>query len=323
MYFPYFPSNQYELLALKELVNKGLLSKSVIPIIELVRHTSTFDSTIRAFAESQNRIAVILDSMAEDFAISIDFLDDFIMRISNIANIEPALHMSDNTASILQMLEKNGIDRSSVIVHFNNRDYLESYNSQFASIFPKYTLFPDESMFRRIEVQNKVLFMVGFNKQIGYANKLDDEFFTEDHLFYKEEGYSGFGDFSIIGYEYLRGSRFAQSPDSIHIVYFDDAKRLRMRHFGSDSDSQRLRPPRNRTHNRHDIADAASRFIEAAAKLKTWFNNGQQQQLTTALATLLDNADSGYYPGQPTIYKLSIMHHLELIGKYLDGGMSK
>jgi hypothetical protein len=138
--------------------------------------------------------------------------------------------------------------------------------------------------------------------------KQEDEFFSEDHLCFHEESYVGFGDYSIIGNEYVEGG-FAPYAVAIHIVYFDADDNLRIRHFTPDSNE--------------DISDVAGKYYEAVIKLARWYSDGQHRQLTAALNILLAHADKGYYPGLPTIKKLSIMHHLELMGRYLNGGMNK
>ena len=46
MYFPYLRGRQYELLALRELAQDGLLGSHVIPVIEPLKITSTFDNAI-------------------------------------------------------------------------------------------------------------------------------------------------------------------------------------------------------------------------------------------------------------------------------------
>lgn len=51
MYYPYLRGRQFELLALRELVNENLLSEKIVPIIEPVKLTSTFFKTIKAFIE--------------------------------------------------------------------------------------------------------------------------------------------------------------------------------------------------------------------------------------------------------------------------------
>lgn len=41
MYFPYLRGRQFELIALRDLVDKGVLSDKIIPIIEPVKLSST------------------------------------------------------------------------------------------------------------------------------------------------------------------------------------------------------------------------------------------------------------------------------------------
>lgn len=307
MYFPYFRGRQYELLALKELVNGNLLSNSVIPIVEPVKLMSTFDSTIGAFSRAGKKLALIFNPEVGEFADNLDFVDVYFNRIGNTQSVEPALIINQTTWPVISSLDQKNISRSDIIVFLNRRDFLEIYKTQLASTPPKYTLFPDEREFRRTVKQGKVMFRDSFIKQSKNANYPEDEFFTEDHLYYKDEGYVGFGDYSIIGSEYTEGG-FAPYAVAIHIVYFDSEYNLRIRHFLSDSNE--------------DTSDVAGKFSEAVTKLAKWYICGHHSQLTTGLQTLLDYANTGYYPGLPTIKKLSIMHHLELMGKYLDGGFT-
>ena len=51
MYFPILRGRQFELLALRELLNKGVLSNQVIPIIEPVKVSTTFVKTIETFTK--------------------------------------------------------------------------------------------------------------------------------------------------------------------------------------------------------------------------------------------------------------------------------
>lgn len=46
MYFPYLRGRQFELLAVRELVNNELIGKHVFPIIESVHLTSTLVKTL-------------------------------------------------------------------------------------------------------------------------------------------------------------------------------------------------------------------------------------------------------------------------------------
>ena len=46
MYFPILRGRQFELLALRECVNKSLLSNKIIPIVEPVKVSSTYTKTV-------------------------------------------------------------------------------------------------------------------------------------------------------------------------------------------------------------------------------------------------------------------------------------
>ena len=61
MYFPYLRGRQYELLALKELAQKNLINGHVIPVVEPIKKSTTFDNTIRAFQQANLPIAVIFN----------------------------------------------------------------------------------------------------------------------------------------------------------------------------------------------------------------------------------------------------------------------
>ena len=318
MYFPYFRGRQYELLALKELAKSDLLGKSVIPVVEPVklvrkdekfvipyRMIPTFDIMVKAFIESKQPIAFIYNPTVGDLATMPESISSLYAYLS-VNEIIPAAIINDNTSKCMTDLGANKVSKSAILTVFDKRDSLAVYTKEFDSVSPRYTLFPDERQIKRAVKQNKVLFEDKFNKQQKNADYSDDEFFTEDHLYYTDEGYIGFGDYSVIGKDYNEGG-WAPYAVAIHIVYFADDNTLRIRHFISDSND--------------DTSDVAGKFSEAVSKLADWYNAGQQRQLTSALATLIEYSVTGYYPGLPTIKKLSIMHHLELMGKYLDGGL--
>ena len=46
MYFPYLRGRQFELIAIREMIEKNLINDKVIPIIEPVKASSTFLKTI-------------------------------------------------------------------------------------------------------------------------------------------------------------------------------------------------------------------------------------------------------------------------------------
>ena len=59
MYFPILRGRQFELLALRECVNQGLLSNKIIPIVEPVKVSSTYTKTVDSFIRAGKSIAII------------------------------------------------------------------------------------------------------------------------------------------------------------------------------------------------------------------------------------------------------------------------
>ena len=59
MYFPILRGRQFELLALRECVSKGILSNQIIPILEPVKVSSTYTTTVDSFIKAGRSIAVI------------------------------------------------------------------------------------------------------------------------------------------------------------------------------------------------------------------------------------------------------------------------
>lgn len=185
----------------------------------------------------------------------------------------------------------------------DNRDAIPVYTEFFSDRDVKYNLIPDESGFRRKIRRNRVLLADKFNKQNRNNDyiRVDDEPFSEDHLFYSEDGYVGFSDYSVVGKDYSE-TGFAPYAVAIHIVYFDEDKSLRIKHFVSDSND--------------DISDQAGKFQEALTKLIVW--NKEKRLNTVAMREFEGLYEREAYPGLGTVKKLTIMHHLELIGQYLD-----
>nr|WP_240472939.1 sce7725 family protein [Paenibacillus sanguinis] len=88
----------------------------------------------------------------------------------------------------------------------------------------------------------------------------------------------------------------------MHVVYFAEDQSLRVRHFVSDTND--------------DITDPAGKFAEALEKLVRW--NQVQQLDTYGIRCFEKMYQDRTYPGLGTVKKLSIMHHLELMSRYLD-----
>lgn len=304
MYTPYLRARQFELIALRELLENHKLSREIIPLVEPVRLTPTLVLTIEAFIQAEHPIAVICNPAVGSFTVknTKDKLADRFTLAMSSNFVLKALIWNTPGSEYFSELENNGLERSTLMLIVHDRDALELYAGKFASNPPKYTLIPDQGMFRRSVHSSKIILQDQFIKQKRNADysKVDDEFFSDAHLFYAEEGYEGFADYSIIGSEFSEGG-FAPYAATIHLVYFDDEYSLRIHHFVSDSVE--------------DIQDTPGKFQEAVHKLAEWVAT-REIEMTMGLETLLKHYKEGTYPGLGTVKKLSIMHHLELMSSF-------
>ncbi len=315
MYFPYLRGRQYELLALRELVANQLLSDKVIPVVEPVKLSPTIVNVMAEFISEQHPIAIIRNPLVGTF-IS-DWMDvqdqskeaGYKQRFSeqfDDPNIIKSIIMQRNSKALLDYWQRQGVNKSDLLVINTDRDYLDLYGDEFGINVPRFVLMPDESAFRRKVRHHKVLLDDKFEKQDRNADYQDkaDEFFSDDHLYYQEEGFVGFSDYSVVGNEYLEAG-FAPYAVAIHIVYFAEDKTLRVKHFVSESNE--------------DISNPALKFYEAVSKLYNWYNSDPHPvEMTQGLKMFLQHYELQSYPGLGTVKKLSIMHHIELMGRYLD-----
>lgn len=305
MYFPYLRGRQFELIALRELVEKGVLSSRITPIIEPVKLSSTLIKTIEAYGENSRQLAIITNPKVGSF--SSDAKEEKNQKLKE--SLSASLKEND-IILYMYLLRANSKPEKFIDRHTDNmgticadKDAIAVYETYFSETDAKYNLIPDESGFRRRIRKNRVLLADKFNKQDRNNDyiDIDDEPFSEDHLYYLEDGYVGFSDYSVVGEEYNE-TGFAPYAVAIHIVYFDTDESLRVKHFVSDSND--------------DISDPAGKFQEALSKLVEW--NEEKQLDTVAMKEFEDLYRREAYPGLGTVKKLSIMHHLELIGRYLD-----
>ena len=311
MYFPYVRGRQYELLALRELASQSLLSAKIVPIIEPVKLSSTLFKTMEEFIKKEKKLGIICNPAVGSFNSDMkDNANDinkrkFLSLLDDEHIVKTHIMKKKSAVQFSVWEQKKGVKKSDWIVINNDRDTLTEYSEIFDSSVPQYVLIPDESAFRRKVRRNKVIFEDRFNKcerNSDYLGK-DDEFFSEDHLYYRDDGFVGFADYSIIGKDYLE-SGFAPYAVAIHIVYFAKDESIRIHHFVSDTND--------------DIQNPAKKFYEAVRKLARWCNINDII-MTTGLQAFLDHYQNQTYPGLGSVKKLSLMHHLELVGKYLDG----
>lgn len=302
MYIPYLRGKQFELIALRELSQKNIITNNVIPIIEPVKLSSTLISTIEEFISKGRKIAIIANPNVGQLIKKQDIILKEIKKFLNNDNVYIAHILNENTPYEMDSLLGC---KNLIILHLNDQNY-EVFNHFFSGKEIKYNIINNinrtyERKLKKI-TQNFIMLNDRFPSRRRNADYLDepDEFFSDDHLYYKEEGWVGFSDYSLIANDYSE-SGFAPYAVAIHISYFDDDNVLRVNHFVSSTNE--------------DYSNTPKKFYEALEKLIEW---KQKNRLDShALREFEDYYSNQRYPGLGSLKKLSIMHHLELISNYL------
>ena len=320
MYFPYLRGRQNELLCLRELLDEGKLSSKVIPIIEPVKFSSTFFSTLTKFIEMKHKVIVIRNPKVGSFSKELGdmkrniekesdenkkqklkkTLDDY-KCIWDDLDIQRAYLVNDNVISNILQKKFDVKDVVMINTEKENYHYYEEYGDELAG---KYTIIPKGADFEDIIEDDIIILEDGYKKakrNIDYIEN-PDESFCRNHIVYKKRGFVGFSDFSMVGNEYEE-SGFAPLAIAIHVMYFGNRGELRVHHFVSESNES--------------ISDPARKFEEAMEKLISWeqFNIIPR---TIGLKSLVHCYNIGKFPGLGVIKKYSLMHHIEMMGEYLE-----
>ena len=320
MYFPYFRGRQNELLCLRELLQANKLNEKVIPIIEPVRFNSTFLTTVQKFIESNRKIVIIRNPKVGSFEKDLEIFQKNITDQTDIAKEEKLKKILADYKRMLQepnvisayLCNKNIISdcindiltvEDKVLINLSNETFY-SYADYKNELVARYTLIPNND-FKEVVEMNAVILEDSFNKAKRNTDYLltVDEMFSMRHLNYSQNGYVGFSDYSIVGDSYDE-TGFAPLAVAIHILYIGEKKELRVHHFVSESNE--------------NISDPGRKFAEAMKKLEEW-PKYKDLPTTLGLKNLMNFYKTGRFPGLGVVKKCSLMHHLELIGKELEG----
>ena len=311
MYYPYLRGKQFELIALNELSvfmsdNKGKVS----PIIEPVKISSTLKNTLKALKSKNINFTIIVNPQVGDLINDSDKIIEIIKsELSDYDNFQIGIifEKSFKLDDLLQKLLDSNINFVGFTLIYNiviEEDMLKSIKERCEKIFPvvnNVINFDKTNSNRRynrnFSSETLVSLADYFSSQIKNSDYLDKEsLFTEEHLYYSQEGYKGFGDFLTIGDNYSE-SGFMPYAVAIHISYADSNKKINVKHFVSDSNG--------------DTSDIGGKFKQANDKLVEWCNANKIK--TSVIKQFNDLNESGHFPGLGVIKKLSIINHIELM----------
>ena len=309
MYFPILRGRQFELLALRECIKQNILSTQIIPILEPVKVSSTFTKTVESFISAGRRIAVIRNPQVGSWSKDLKKESNSKVREQIVnqfrdSNVISSFYVTASLDKCIKFASDRKLPIDSLLLLCTNPDCADYYENVIGDNIPLYNVIPDKGEFKRRIRPNRVMCEDHFPKRmrnIDYLKK-KTEFFSSYHLYYADDGYKGFSDYSVVGEAYSE-TGFAPYAAAIHIVYPDEKKVLRIAHFVSDSND--------------DISDPARKFAEAVGKLVEW--NKTMKLKTAGIREFEAAYQNQTYPGLGVVKKYSIMHHLELMSRYLDG----
>ncbi|MBN8675411.1 MAG: sce7725 family protein [Chitinophagales bacterium] len=311
MYFSYLRCKQFELLALKEIAPRLDNASLISPILEPVKvSTSAFERAVESLVGREMNFTIIVNPLHGEFVEDnngiFEMINNKLQTYDNF-QIGILLHGRVQLPQITASLQLLASPRGLTLVHIDRVNDLEELAVWGLDKDIRYNLYGENFPVRRyrdiIAADTKVLLEDKFKPQVKNANYLNvpDEFFSDDYLYYEQDGFIGFGDYLTIGDDFTTTGRLPYAI-AIHLTYVRENGEIWIRHFVSDSNT--------------DTTDVAGKFGEALEKLIAFINERNiQTYAANEFRTLHEN---GHYPGLGSLKKLSVMHHLELVHDLLN-----
>lgn len=312
MYQPYIRGKQFELIGIRELVKPvlSLNNAKVSPIIEPVRDSSTLKTTLKELADNNVNFTIIVNPQVGTFKDSGNIFNILREAVGHYNNYQIGVifHnkiIHEKAINILQKFSKQ-IPSLSIIHNAEFSDISEiitSYKNQFTVKYNVINLkLTSRRYFRNFEESTRIELEDNFKSQIRNSDylKIDESTFSEEHLYFKSEGFIGFSDYLAIGEEYSE-TGFLPYAVAIHLSYASLDGKIKVKHFVSDSNE--------------DTSDIAGKFAEALKKLIDWCNINKYDSI--AVKEYRDLYDKEHFPGLGTLKKLSLMNHIDLVLKLI------
>lgn len=296
------------MIALRELAESMGESGVIHPVIEPVKESiSTLRLTVEQLIEHDVAFTIIINPDVGDFSdnnqLIAEFIDEYVGGYNDFF-IGALIQQNTNLGLLERHLNDLENDYTINLIHkgrFPDMDLLQDFVEGQSII---HNLFRDPTVIRRyrrlINNRSKIVLSDPFNVKPTNADYADDpdEFFTDEHNYYKEDGFAGFADYVTIGEDYSDGG-FAPYAVAIHLTYEKDNGQIWIRHFVSDTNE--------------DYTDVPGTYREALEKLIQYINIDQEKFNTEACNEFREHYNTGHYPGLGSVKKLSIKHHIELV----------
>jgi len=307
MYYPYLRGRQFELIALREYAHQYGEKNNIIPIIEPVKKTfNSMKLALPMLIEGNVKFALILNPQVGEIKSSGDITVKLKEELSDISKWIPAYLLDNNYDAVSDRITED--DYTDVMLICS--DITDSGDNKFEALVTrsniKYIVSKENrTLKRKLAHAGKILIRLDDNFNAQKRNSdytvIDEEKFSEEHLYYKDDGYDGFSDYTVLISEFIEGGA-APFAVAIHLTYQKENNEVWVKHFVSISNDDR--------------ANIQGKFAEAAEKAVTFLDIKNIH--TYASEELRAYYNSRSYPGLGVVKKISIKNHLELINGILN-----
>jgi hypothetical protein len=276
-----------------------------VPIIEPVKKTfNSLKLAIPKFIEGNMKFALILNPQVgeiKDFQTITTELEE---QLSDPTKWIPAFIVINNIEEINLEIEKKKYNDVMIICS----DRIDTTDATFLDFIQnqkiKYVVSKENRILKR-KIRTKEFIRLDDNFKPQKRNKdfltISEEKFTEEHLFYKDDNYAGFSDYTVLISDFTEGGG-APYAVAIHLTYEKDSEEIWIRHFTSISND--------------DIANIQGKFAEAARKAVDFIKTKPLD--TNAANELKKYFDEEKYPGLGIVKKIAIKNHIELINNVIS-----
>ncbi len=308
MYYPYLRGRQFELIALREFALQHGDNNNVIPIIEPVRKTfNSMKLAIPKLIEGNVKFALILNPHVGEIKKNIHKITDELMdELADNSKWIPTFIVTNNYNEVISLIDEFSYEDVMLICSEITDSSSEDFGRLIFSQTVKYIVSKENrTLKRKLRGKGKLLIRLDDNFKAQKRNSdylsIPEEKFSEEHLFYHEDGYTGFSDYTVLISDFIEGGRTPYAV-AIHLSYKKDNKEVWVKHFTSLSND--------------DNANIQGKFAETAEKAVLFLNeNGIYNEATNELRKYYNEKK---YPGLGMVKKISIKNHIELINEIIN-----
>jgi hypothetical protein len=317
MYFPFLRGKQFELLAIKEMAHELGRFGSFHPVVEPVkdiRGNGGFARGLQSMASAGVPSTVIINPQVGELAKLESNADVVVRDLRPLLDADRSLRLGlvlsseRQVSQAISAVRRWNVHRNVDLIYTDAVLPIESMMEIESNLdIGLHFLDGKESVrrYRRVFPNpQSVLLRDRFPRKARNQDYVDvrESVFSEDHLFFKDDGYVGFGDYQTVGTYFAEGGSLPKTV-AIHLTYLDRIdSAVYIRHFCSDSNN--------------GTTDTAGKFSEAVGKLLKF--TAEREIQNPAIDAFRKYHFSGNFPGLGMLKKLSIQNHLYVMARALE-----